>query len=158
MGWSFGPKPRFPKASLDALHTWTGVLYSYECIRSAFVGLTYYAAVRRVNLLTGDTRVFGCVVLVRYTRNGEMGRKEMSEDMGPCESRCPRTILALLDPPESEYAAAWRARCERNAAPVNPTDVAKWAWETRGAVYADMSPRYKRRWTNAFKRHSANQA
>ena len=34
----------------------------------------------------------------------------MSEDMGPYESKCPKGIIDLLSPTESEYAKAWRKR------------------------------------------------
>jgi len=39
------------------------------------------------------------------------GYKDMGEEMGPCESRCPERILKLLTPTDSEFAKAWRQRC-----------------------------------------------
>lgn len=71
-----------------------------------------YYAVR--NNTTGT--VFGLVALVRRERGGYILTKLVTEDMGPCESRCPERILAMLSPAQDEYALAWRERCRANAA------------------------------------------
>lgn len=42
------------------------------------------------------------------------GYKDMGECCGPGESQCPKKILKLLTPTESEYAQAWRERCWEN--------------------------------------------
>ncbi len=65
----------------------------------------------------GKTYIIGMVVLHGRSK-GEFTYKEVSEDMGPCESECPASILDLLSPVESfasgnsaEWANAWRNRC-----------------------------------------------
>jgi hypothetical protein len=42
------------------------------------------------------------------------GYKEMSEDCGPCQTRCPERILKLLTPTENKYAQDWRNECWEN--------------------------------------------
>lgn len=42
------------------------------------------------------------------------GVKTMSEASGPCEDRCPASILSLLSPTSDEYAIKWRERCRAN--------------------------------------------
>lgn len=73
-----------------------------------------YGAVKQLQ----DGSVFGLVVAISYYPSDRHNTcyKEMSEDMGPYESRCPDRILDMLTPTTSEYANAWRARCrEYNA-------------------------------------------
>lgn len=41
--------------------------------------------------------------------------KDISEEMGPCESNCPVRLLDKLSPTDSEYANNWRQRCRENA-------------------------------------------
>lgn len=36
---------------------------------------------------------------------------QLDEGMGPCEAKCPTSILDLLGPARNEYAAEWRKRC-----------------------------------------------
>lgn len=81
-------------------------------------GNTIYAACEQTK--AGVAEVWGAVVLIQRGRDGEFRHKEMSEDMGPCERKCPKAILDLLDarrpnPPE-EYAAQWRRECRANLA------------------------------------------
>ncbi len=69
------------------------------------------------SMYAGKTFVIGLVVL-HGRRKGEFTYKEMTEDMGPCESECPAKILDLLSPVEefasgdcAKWATAWRERC-----------------------------------------------
>jgi hypothetical protein len=61
------------------------------------------------------------------------GYKDMDESMGPCEARCPKTILDLLTPTTHEYALEWRKRCQeridkrKNAPKVHKGDLIKFA-------------------------------
>jgi len=71
--------------------------------------------------------VLGVVCLIRWynsDRHYNFGYKDMSEDMGPCEAKCPRRILDLLSPLDAgqfdgkalEWATTWRQRCEEHLA------------------------------------------
>lgn len=89
---------------------------TFEVLKSRMVGSTYYAAVKRTEK-NGDARVLGVVCLTSTERADGCNffYKDMSEGMGPTESKCPLSILNLLSPTEDEYALAWRERCRKNA-------------------------------------------
>ena len=88
----------------------------YEILKSALVKMrTYYAACRRTDRETGESRVFALVVKVKYVpkaRDGmTLGWKDMDEGMGPNEVDCPLPILDLLDPPDPDrYGGQWREK------------------------------------------------
>lgn len=42
------------------------------------------------------------------------GYKDITEDMGPCETDCPEYILDLLTEINAQYALKWRANCREN--------------------------------------------
>lgn len=90
---------------------------TWEVLKSSMVGAVYYAAIRRTDKETGENHVFGCVCLTSVDNKDyyNFSYKDMSEDMGPAESRCPLGILDLLSPTESEWALEWRQRCRDNA-------------------------------------------
>ena len=94
--------------------TWTTAYMAYEC------------KVPVMGELPARTDVIGIVCLIRHVPNASdgftFGYKDMTEDMGPNESKCPKTILELLTPTTSEYANNWRKACwdrinKRKAAP-----------------------------------------
>lgn len=120
MGWSFtygSPQPSI-KAEIDKLHTWESDGVKVEVIKSTMVGSTYYAAVRRTHA-DGKTDTTASVCLTKRINNKsfhEWGYKGMDETMGPSESRCPVSILKLLDPPPNEFSRQWRERCREYAA------------------------------------------
>lgn len=89
----------------------------WEVLKSSMVGAVYYAAIRRTDKETGENYVFGCVCLTSVDNKNycNFSYKDMDENMGPAESRCPLGILYLLSPTENEYALAWRQRCRDNA-------------------------------------------
>ena len=87
------------------------------------------------SMYAGKTFIMGLVVL-HHRREGEFVFKTVSEDMGPCETGCPASILDLLSPVETfaesgsahEWATNWRACCrraidKRNKAPGNGTTI-----------------------------------
>lgn len=103
----------------DNLLTWCrkdengNVISSGEVLKSAMVGSTYYAAVRNK-----DGKVWAAVFLTcgRTRHDGTAwGYKDMDESMGPCEDKCPVSILDLLSPTDSQRANEWRDRCRKNA-------------------------------------------
>jgi hypothetical protein len=72
------------------------------------VGAVYYAAIR--NNQTGE--VWAAVCLTSSSKKDvQFCYKDMSEEMGPVESKCPAGILNLLTPTTDEYALKWRERC-----------------------------------------------
>ena len=93
----------------------------FEILDSSLHGKTeYYAAVRRTDRQTGQSVVFGMVVLVSYKPRDPdghtLGWKEVTEEMGPYNRNCPERILAKLDPTDNENALEWRRLCRENRA------------------------------------------
>lgn len=96
------------------------VIGKYELLKSAMVGSTHYAAVRKTIFATEtdpeNVKVFAAITLTRIDNKDyyNFAYKDMDETMGPCEDKCPKTILDLLTPTEYEYAKEWRKRCYEN--------------------------------------------
>jgi hypothetical protein len=111
MGWTFYRKPADVKAEMDGLLTWSDEHGgTRRVLDSAIVNFhTYYAAVEQVKP-NGERSVWAAVSLLQFT-NGEFGRKDMDETVGPTERACPVRILDLLTPTDSEYALQWRWDC-----------------------------------------------
>ena len=85
-----------------------------ELLKSAMVGSTYYAAVRNK-----DGKVWAAIIQTcgRTKWDGTIwGYKNMDETMGPCEDKCPASILALLSPTDNATANEWSERCRLNIA------------------------------------------
>lgn len=79
-----------------------------EVIDHAIKGTVIYAAVRHP-----DGYVYGAVVET-WKDNHEKDYwiyKVITEDMGPCEQKCPLRILRLLSPTDSKWAMEWRDEC-----------------------------------------------
>lgn len=128
MGWLFMPFTsmgghKTAKSYLDAQLSYENTLEDgtkrgLRVLASSCPGnRTYYAAAQEIMGGIPGT-VFAVVCLVRWnprSRDGhQFGYKDMSENMGPCESDCPAAILDLLSPTDHEYALDWRARCRAN--------------------------------------------
>lgn len=96
------------KAECDKLYNGD----NFEVLKSAMVGSTYYAAIRAKR----SNEVFATVVLTHTNMSDywNFSYKDMDETCGPCESKCPMSILKLLTETDSEYAKAWRQRCYDN--------------------------------------------
>ena len=99
--------------------TWTVAYMAYECKVPEMKN-------EDGTVLPAKTDVIALVCLIRHVPNAldgfNFGYKDMSEDMGPNERKCPKTILELLTPTTSEYAIGWRKDCwerinKRKAAP-----------------------------------------
>ena len=108
------------KYECDRLCTWKcydaegKITSSGKVLKSAMVGSVYYAAVENK-----DGKVWAAVFLTcgRTKWDGTAwGYKEMDETMGPCECKCPASILALLTPTDSQWANEWREKCRQNIA------------------------------------------
>lgn len=77
---------------------------------------TWNVAYMAYEVITGEKReVVALVCLIQHVPKAKdgytFGYKDMTECMGPCESKCPKTILEMLTPTESKYASDWRDRC-----------------------------------------------
>ena len=97
----------------------------YDVLKSAIVGSTYYAAVKPlkkyknietkeiVDIPKEEQRVFGVVFLTSVDNKDyfNFSYKDMDETCGPYKYDCPKSILDLLTPTESEYANEWRKKC-----------------------------------------------
>lgn len=104
------------KKECDDLLTWEvksakGDTISRRVIKSVMVGSVYYAAVKK-----NETKVFAAVIKTcGKGRDGTIwGYKAMDETMGPCEDKCPASILALLTYTNDPMAIEWRTRCKEN--------------------------------------------
>ena len=79
----------------------------------ALVSLSEYYALAAAK--SDPSHVYLLVALVRFYRTGEVGIKDMSEDMGPRVIRCPVRILDKADklrPVElGSTAYGWRQAC-----------------------------------------------
>ena len=129
MGWLFmslAGMGRFttPKAYLDNQLSYPpnpekGQDQGLNLLKSVWSGSAYYAAVEPYDD-RGKGSVFAIICLVRWApkaRNGEnFGFKDMSENMGPCERRCPASVLDLLGPTDNAYALEWRQACRTRLA------------------------------------------
>ena len=115
MGWTsypvYGKVNR--KHECDLVYGGETEKYRWEVLKSAMVGSTYYAAVRRTDKATGESRVFAGVCLTSIDK-GEFYYKDMSEDMGPYQFKCPSSILDLLSETTNEYALTWRKECRKH--------------------------------------------
>lgn len=110
MGWTYkfvGTTDKTPKQLMTEELEQYG---SEKVIKASVVRGVYYAAVRNER----NGKINGVVCLMRK-QNGEFGWKDIWEEMGPFESRCPKVIIDLLSPTDSEYAKQWRERCIANA-------------------------------------------
>jgi hypothetical protein len=101
----YGPRP---DGEYPAPHDFAPRVQRYSVLDYSQVGWTVaYLAVETI--ATGA--VWAGVTLLHRSRDGSITTKDMSEDMGPGEDRCPERILDRLTATDSEYANEWRARC-----------------------------------------------
>lgn len=112
MGWTSYNK-RYcmhnPNGTIDRKAECDGLFYNdsrYNVIKSAMVGSVYYAAV-----LDNQTEDIFAVVVLTSTDKDDFYYKEMDETCGPYDCKCPKSILNLLTPTNSEFANEWRERC-----------------------------------------------
>jgi len=111
MGWLFYDATNYkPNGEVDRKKEIdTTFSDHYTLLKSSMVGTVYYAAARNER----TKNVVAYVVLTSSDKRGgfNFGYKDMSENMGPCEATCPKSILKLLTPTDNEYAKSWRERC-----------------------------------------------
>ena len=98
----------------------------YEVLKSSMVGSTYYAAIKPlkkyganescVDIPEEEQEVFAAIFLTSTDVKDyfNFSYKDMDESYGPYAQNCPKGILDLLTPTESEYANNWRKACREN--------------------------------------------
>lgn len=94
----------------------------FEVLKSSMVGSTYYAAVKRTEFAT-DTEpeksiIFAAICLTSTDMKSyhNFSYKDMDETCGPYKCDCPKAILDLLTPTDSEWANKWRQACRETLA------------------------------------------
>lgn len=116
------------KAEMDSEFNWEDESRKVEVLKSSMVGSTYYAAVKSLNKTNGYECVTATVCLTSTNAKDyfNFAYKDMDESMGPYKYDCPKGILDLLTPTESEYANEWRKKCyEQLAKKKNPNSFGK---------------------------------
>lgn len=115
----------------------------FNVLKSSMVGSTYYAAVSPLKRSDGkddngnyiyidipesEQEVIGVVFLTSTDSKDyyNFSYKNLDESCGPYKYDCPKGILDLLTPTESEYANEWRKKCyEQIAKKKNPNSFGK---------------------------------
>lgn len=117
MGWTghyIGENPKGKERLAEVIHqeglNWENETRKCEVVDSALVGSVCYFAIRCTCKDTGETKVIGTVCLTKFNK-GWFYIKCMDETMGPVEDKCPKRIINLLSPTDSEFALNWRKRC-----------------------------------------------
>jgi len=118
MGWWFHNSDyRKPNGDIDRKAEMDSVVIDegFQLIKSALVGVIYYAAIKDNN----SNNVFGFIAITTSDKkNGyNFGYKGIDETMGPFFYNCPISILKLLTPTDNEEAKYWRDMCLKNTRP-----------------------------------------
>lgn len=122
---SIDRKAECDKLFNDSMVTWDDdhkVIGKFEVLKSSMVGSTYYAAVKRTKFATETepemSSVFAaiCLTSTNMKKYYNFAYKDMDESCGPYQYDCPKGILNLLTPTESEFANEWRKACYENLA------------------------------------------
>lgn len=103
----------------------------FNVVKSAMVGSTYYAAVQLLRRCTGhddngnyfyeevpenERTTWAAIFLTSVDMKDyyNFSYKDMDETVGPYKRDCPKNILDLLSPTESQWANEWRQECYEN--------------------------------------------
>jgi len=111
MGWLFYDSLHYkPNGEVDRKKECDSLFGErYTILKSVMVGTVHYAAIRNVD--TNSVTAAITLTSADKKRGWNFGYKGMSEDCGPCEAKCPKSILNLLTPTDDDFANAWRDRC-----------------------------------------------
>ena len=91
----------------------------FEVLKSAIIGNTYYAAVKKTKYATENepekVMVFAAICLTSVDMQSyyNFAYKDMDESCLPCQCQCPESILDLLTETDIEYAKKWRENCRK---------------------------------------------
>jgi hypothetical protein len=132
----------------------------FNLLKSTMIGSTYYAAVQGLKRSAGkdendnyiyedipeNERETFAVVFLTYTDMKDhfnFSYKPMDETVGPCQHNCPKGILDLLSPTESQWANEWRQKCRENLQKKkNPNALNKLPVGTKIKVIMPFATRY----------------
>ena len=103
------------KAECDKRFTWETEDRIISVVKSQVVGTTYYGAIKEESKKDGSSNVTAAICLTRMDRDGMFMVKSMHETEGPYVYTCPKSILDLLTPIDSEWANKWRNKCRENS-------------------------------------------
>lgn len=109
MGWLEYPATFYKNGKIDRKAECDNEFNNnkFEVLKSCMVSTVYYAAVRYKK----NGTVF-CVVGLTHVRNGNILTKFITEDAGPGEYKCPKSILKLLSSTTNVHVNTWRKKCE----------------------------------------------
>lgn len=110
---------------LDCYSNWHNVgrtVYS-EVLKSAMHSREYYAAVRETNKENNTVKVYAVIGKVEFLRKkNKRGSRYryfsftyFTEDFNPRWHNCPKSILKVLEEPNSDNARLWRQACLQTA-------------------------------------------
>ena len=103
---------------------------AYRILADSMKGSTYYAAVKCFARCSGKDEdgnylyeqlpedqhhVFAAIILTHTDSRDwyNFSYKYMDESCGPCWYECPKKVLDLLTPTDSEWANEWRRKCRK---------------------------------------------
>ena len=103
-------------AEVNSMLNWEDEYRKCEVLKSSRHGSTVYSAVKCTNKATGVENVVATIFLTSVRNNDyyNFSYKDMDETCGPYYYDCPKAILDLLTPTESEWANNWRNACREN--------------------------------------------
>lgn len=117
MGWSghymrFCPKGKQRIFEATKGYTWEDEHRKVTLLDAVLVGTTVYAAVEVITKETGKCDVRASVILTNYDRrDNHFMTKHIGEESGPTQCACPKKILDMLTPIDSQWANEWREAC-----------------------------------------------
>jgi hypothetical protein len=125
MGWDSHSATHYTnKGRIDIVkevseqYNWEAEKANFKVLKACAVGCQVYLAVEKIMKETNEKSVFGVVVLTSTKMNDDhfnFSEKSIDETMGPNYYKCPKSILKLLTPTDSEWANNWRTKCWNNA-------------------------------------------
>ena len=185
MGWTSYHATHYKKGNIDRKGEcdayWEEGLNRghFEVVRSSMKGRVYYAAVKPLKKCIGknekgeyqytdiplsEQKIFGVVFLTSTDSKDyyNFSYKDMDETVGPCYYDCPKSILDILSPTDSEYAIKWREKCyeqiEKNKNPDALNNLPEdtiieviMPWETKYYKEGDIVQLQKIKWGKRFK-------
>lgn len=95
-------------------YTWENDHVKVTLLDAALVGTTVYAAVEVIEKETMERNVRASVILTSYDKRDRCFlEKHIGEESGPHQYKCPKRILDMLTPIDSDWANDWRDNCRK---------------------------------------------